>query len=82
MDLFVSAEWKTDNFEPIHVNQFKNLTGFVCPSPLNLTIEIANRVLHVVHYRHWLFCLACIINLGIGITGPPTLFLVILLYRK
>ena len=34
-DLFVPAEWKTENFDPIHVNQFKNLTGFVRPSPLN-----------------------------------------------
>ena len=34
-DLFVPAEWKTENFDPIHVNQFKNLTGYVRPSPLN-----------------------------------------------
>ena len=34
-NLFVSPEWKTENFDPIHVNQFKNLTGFVPPSPLN-----------------------------------------------
>ena len=34
-DLFVPPEWKTENFDPIHVNQFKNLTGFVRPSPLN-----------------------------------------------
>ena len=25
-DLFVPPEWKTENFDPIHVNQFKNLT--------------------------------------------------------
>ena len=34
-DLFVPPEWKTENFDPIHVNQFKNLTCFVRPSPLN-----------------------------------------------
>ena len=34
-DLFVPAGWKTEHFDPIHVNQFKNLTGFVRPSPLN-----------------------------------------------
>ena len=34
-NLFVSPEWKIENFNPIHVNQFKNVTGFVCPSPLN-----------------------------------------------
>ena len=28
-NLFVPPEWKTENFDPIHVNQFKNLTGFV-----------------------------------------------------
>ena len=34
-DLFVPPEWKSENFDPIHVNQFKNLTGYVRPSRLN-----------------------------------------------
>ena len=34
-DLYAPPEWKTKNFDPIHVNQFKHLTGFVHPSPLN-----------------------------------------------
>ena len=122
-DLFVSLEWKTDYFVPIHVNQFKNVTGYVHPSPLDLTIatpieyfqlyitgnvfqtivdntnkyqKYTTRVKRAAEpcYRDilwvdiemdemktstldWLFCFVCIINLGTGITGLPTLFLVI-----